>query len=201
MWQMIYYPLSHLSSLKNNFKSKTWIRFPTLALSSCVGFAFLPHPPISPAAEHLLFARLELFSWATPPAFKFTGRNSSPPRKCFWIIWEPKKNLWLEPSVPMPLASDWMGSLLWASLFCFCTSRPWGGRRIGWLSLNRCCSALVLEVRVFVRGGGNVFICHCLHFTSLCPCSVCSVQGRWGPTEINSVSTEMRQLVKTWIRC
>lgn len=27
--------------------------------------------------------------------------------------------------------------------------------------------------------------------------SVYSVQGRWGPTEINSVSTEMGQLVKT----
>lgn len=26
--------------------------------------------------------------------------------------------------------------------------------------------------------------------------SVYSVQGHWGPTEINSVSTEMRQLVK-----
>lgn len=27
--------------------------------------------------------------------------------------------------------------------------------------------------------------------------SVYSVQGRWGPTEINGVSTEMRRLVKT----
>lgn len=33
------------------------------------------------------------------------------------------------------------------------------------------------------------------------PLSVCSVQGRRVPTEINSIPAVMKQLVKSWIRC
>lgn len=60
------------------------------------------------------------------------------------------------------LGSDRMGWARWASFSCFGTLRPWGCRKIGWLVLNSCNLALVLEVMVFRQCGGNVFIYHCL---------------------------------------
>lgn len=47
----------------------------------------------------------------------------------------------------------------------------------------------------------NVFIYHYRRPKFFFPLSVCSVQGRRVPTEINSIPAVMKQLVKSWIRC
>lgn len=46
------------------------------------------------------------------------------------------------------LGSDRMDLTRWASFSCFGTLSPWGCRKIGWLVLNSCNLALVLEVTV-----------------------------------------------------
>lgn len=60
------------------------------------------------------------------------------------------------------LGSDRTGLTHWASFSCFGALRPWGCRKIGWLVLSSCNSALVLEVTVLRQRGGNVFIYHWL---------------------------------------